>query len=75
MKLFESVSKVIAEHIDRDVSEINMDSRFEDLGIDSLDTMDILIKLEGEIGKEIELLESVETVADLISVIEKQLQE
>lgn len=73
--LFENVAKVIAEHADRDVSEITMESRFEDLAIDSLDTMDILIKLEGEIGKEIELQEKVETVADLIAVIEKQIQE
>ena len=73
--LFETVAKVIAEHIDRDVAEITLDSRFEDLAIDSLDTMDILIKLEGEVGKEIELQEKVETVAELIAVIEKQLQE
>ncbi len=75
MNLFESVAKVIAERADRDVSEITMESRFEDLAIDSLDTMDILINLEGEIGKEIELQEKVETVADLIAVIEKQIQE
>jgi len=73
--LFETVAKVIAEHIDRDVAEITPESRFEDLAIDSLDTMDILIKLEGEVGKEIELQEKVETVAELIAVIEKQLQE
>ena len=73
--LFENVAKVIAEHIDRDVSEITLESRFEDLGIDSLDTMDILIKLEGEVGKEIELKDKVETVAELLVVIEKQLQE
>ena len=73
--LFESVAKVIADHVDRDVSEITMESRFEDLGIDSLDTMDILIKLEGEVGKEIDLQEKVETVADLLAVIEKQIQE
>ena len=73
--LFENVAKVIAEHVDREASEITMESRFEDLGIDSLDTMDILIKLEGEVGKEIELQEKVETVADLIAVIEKQIQE
>ena len=73
--LFENVAKVIAEHVDRDVSEIAMESRFEDLGIDSLDTMDILIKLEGEVGKEIDLQEKVETVGDLLAVIEKQIQE
>ena len=73
--LFENVAKIIAEHVDREVSEITMESRFDDLGIDSLDTMDILIKLEGEVGKGIDLQEKVETVAELIAAIEKQLQE
>lgn len=72
---FETIANIIAERADRDASEITMNSRFEDLGIDSLDTMDILIKLEGEIGHEIELQEKVETVAELIAVIEKQIQE
>ena len=73
--LFENVAKVIAEHADRDVSEITMESRFEELGIDSLDTMDILIGLEGEVGRELNLQEKVETVAELIAAIERQIQE
>lgn len=73
--LFETIAKVIAERADRDVSEITLESRFEDLAIDSLDTMDILIELEGEIGHEIELQEKVETVGDLVKVIEAQVQE
>ena len=73
--LFDTIAKIIAERADRDFSEITPESRFEDLSIDSLDTMDILIQLEGELGKEIELQEKVETVDELIKVIEKQLQE
>ena len=73
--LFENVAKVIAEHADRDVYEITMESRFEELGIDSLDTMDILIGLEGEVGRELNLQEKVETVAELIAAIERQIQE
>lgn len=73
--LFDTIAGIIAERADRDASEITLESRFEDLGIDSLDTMDILIKLEAEVGREIELQEKVETVADLIGVIERQMQE
>ena len=73
--LFETVAKVIAERADRDVAEITPESRFEELAIDSLDTMDILIEIEGEIGHEIELQEKVETVGDLVRVIEAQVQE
>ena len=73
--LFDTLAAVIAERADREVSEITPESRFEDLGIDSLDTMDVLIKIEAEVGHEIELQEKVETVADLVAVVEKQLQE
>lgn len=73
--LFDTIVAVIAERADREVSEITPESRFEDLGIDSLDTMDVLIKIEAEVGHEIELQEKVETVADLVAVVEKQLQE
>lgn len=73
--LFDTIAAVIAERADREVSEITPESRFEELGIDSLDTMDVLIKIEAEVGHEIELQEKVETVADLVAVVEKQLQE
>ena len=73
--LFDTIAAVIAERADREVSEITPESRFEELGIDSLDTMDVLIKIEAEVGHEIELQEKVEMVADLVAVVEKQLQE
>ena len=73
--LFDTIAAVIAERADREVSEITPESRFEELGIDSLDTMDVLIKIDAEVGHEIELQEKVETVADLVAVVEKQLQE
>lgn len=73
--LFDTIARLIAERTDCDVSAITPESRFEDMGIDSLDTMEVLMQLEGEIGREIELEQKVETVADLIAVIEKQMQE
>ena len=73
--LFDTIAAVIAERADREVAEITPESRFEDLGIDSLDTLDVLIKIEAEVGHEIELQEKVETVADLVAVVEKQVQE
>ena len=73
--LFDTIAAVIAERADREVSEITPESRFEELGIDSQDPLDVLIKIEAEVGHEIELQEKVETVADLVAVVEKQLQE
>jgi len=73
--LFETIAKLIANRTDCDVNTITPESRFEDLGIDSLDTMEVLMELEGEIGCEIDLNQKVETIAELIAVIESQIQE
>ena len=75
MMLFETIAKTIAERIDRDVAEIKMESTFADLGIDSLDTMEVVMELEEALDCEIDLTEKVETVGDLVAYIEKKTQE
>ena len=45
---------------------------FSDLGIDSLDTVDLLMNLEDEIGIEIELDQKVETIDDLDRFIQSK---
>ncbi len=70
--LFEAVAKVIANRIDRDPSEIKMEDTFTELGIDSLDTVELVMNLEDEIGIEIELDQKVETIADLVAFIESK---
>ncbi len=70
--IFEAIAELIAERNDCDVSEITMDSSFKDLGIDSLDTVEMLMNLEDKLGKEIELEEKVETVGDLVRYIEQR---
>ncbi|MCD8065886.1 MAG: acyl carrier protein [Oscillospiraceae bacterium] len=70
--IFEAIAELIAERNDCDVSEITMDSSFKDLGIDSLDTVEMLMNLEDKLGKEIELEEKVETVGDRVRYIEQR---
>ncbi len=71
--VFEAIAELIAERNDCDVSDITMDSSFHDLGIDSLDTVEMLMNLEDRLGKEIELEQSVETVGDLVRYVEDRL--
>ncbi|MEA4896476.1 MAG: acyl carrier protein [Oscillospiraceae bacterium] len=73
--VFKAVSELIAEHLDCDVSEITMESSFKDLGLDSLDTVEMLMNLEDKIGKEIELDRKVETVGDLVRFIEERIKD
>ena len=44
----------------------------QDLGIDSLDTVEMLMDLEDQLGMEIELDQKVETVGDLVDFIESK---
>ena len=69
--VFEAIAELVAERVEKDVSEI-MDSKFQDLGIDSLDTVELLMNLEDKLGIEVELDQKVETVGDLVAFIESK---
>jgi len=69
---FDTIAKLIAERVGCDVETIKPESTFSELGIDSLDTVELLMNLEDEIGVEIELDEKVETVADLDKFIQSK---
>ena len=68
--VFEAIAELVAERVEKDISEITMDSKFQDLGIDSLDTVELLMNLEDKLGIEVELDQKVETVGDLVAFIE-----
>ncbi|HIY04121.1 MAG TPA: acyl carrier protein [Candidatus Anaerotignum merdipullorum] len=71
--VFEKIAALLAEKLECEVSEITMETKFADLGIDSLDVMELLMSLEEELGTEIEMGENkVETVADLVAMIESK---
>ncbi|MDE6530679.1 MAG: acyl carrier protein [Lachnospiraceae bacterium] len=69
---FDKIAKIIAERTGCDVSSVKPESKFVDLGIDSLDTVELLMSLEDEIGMEIELDQKVETVDDLDKFIQSK---
>ncbi len=68
--VFEAIAELIADHNDCDVSEIKMETTFQELGIDSLDTVEMIMQLEDKLDKEIELDQKVETVGDLVKFVE-----
>ena len=69
---FESIAKIVAERTGCEVSAVKPESKFSELGIDSLDTVELLMSLEDEIGIEIELDQKVETVGDLDKFIQSK---
>ncbi|MBQ7827425.1 MAG: acyl carrier protein [Clostridia bacterium] len=72
MMYFESIAKIVAERTGCEVSAVKPESKFSELGIDSLDTVELLMSLEDEIGIEIELDQKVETVGDLDKFIQSK---
>ncbi|MBQ8833543.1 MAG: acyl carrier protein [Oscillospiraceae bacterium] len=69
---FNTIAKVVAERTGCDVSSITPESTFTELGIDSLDTVELLMNLEDELGIEIELDQPVATVGDLDKFIQSK---
>jgi acyl carrier protein len=73
---FEKIKKIIVDQLGVDESEVTpMASFVDDLGADSLDTVELVMALEEEFGIEIpdEDAEKLLTVEDVIKYIEAKL--
>ncbi|NWO20876.1 acyl carrier protein [Oribacterium sp. oral taxon 102] len=70
--VLDSVKKIVAERLDLPAEEITEDKTFAELGIDSLDTVELLMDLEDEIGMEIQLEEKLDTIGELVRFIESR---
>ena len=68
--IFEKLVGIIADHLGCDAEEIKRDTTFESLEIDSLDTVEMIMQFEEDLGIEIELEEKLTTVGDLADFIE-----
>ena len=72
MDTFELVRKIIAEQLDRDESDITLDSSFiNDLEADSLNMVELMMALEEEFDIEIsdDEAEKISTVGDAVNYI------
>ena len=68
----EAIAEIIAERTGCDASTVKPENTFAELGIDSLDTVELLMNLEDKLGIEID--RKVETVADLDAFIQSKTQ-
>jgi len=68
----ERVKKIVVEHLGVDQSKIESDSKFiDDLGADSLDTVELVMAFEEEFGCEIpdDAAEKIVTMKDAVSFL------
>ncbi len=71
--MFEKIVSMLAEKAGCDPDTITPETTFESLGIDSLDTVEMVMELEDELDAELQLEEKVETVGALVAYIEGKL--
>ena len=75
MSVEERVKSIIVEQLGVDAEEVNAEASFvEDLGADSLDTVELIMAFEEEFGVEIsdDDAEKIRKVRDAVDYIEKR---
>ena len=73
MDVFQKIAEIIADHTGGDVSTITEATTFEELGVDSLDTVEMVMKLEEDLGVELELESKFNTVGELAKFVESKM--
>ena len=71
--MFEKIANYLSEQLDISVDDISAETTFESLGVDSLDTVEMVMDLEDELGIELELEEKIATIGELVAFVESKL--
>ena len=72
--MYEKLVSYAAKQLELDIDEITPESTFESLGIDSLDIVEMIMDLEGELGIELDMEDQkISTFQELADFIESKL--
>ena len=71
MGTFEKVVEILVEAKDLDAATIKEESTWNDLGLDSLDTVELVMSVEDAFGISLEMDETMQTVGDVVKAIER----
>ncbi len=66
-----TIVRIIAEYLDKDEAEISTTSTFAEIGLDSLDIMELVMQMQEELDCKIELSQEITTIEKLVEHIEK----
>ena len=67
-----TIIKIIAEYLDKEEREISSSATFSEIGLDSLDIMELVMQMQEELDCKIELSQEITTIDKLVELIEKQ---
>ena len=73
--ILKQIEEILREYKGQDDLKITMQSDFEELQLDSLDTVDLVMEIEDKMGATIELSKDLKTVGDIVKIIEDQKKE
>ncbi len=66
----ETITNIIAEYLGKDASEISTTDTFKEIGLDSLDVMELVMQIEEEVDVKIELSQDIDNIDKLCDYIE-----
>ncbi|MBR5713019.1 MAG: acyl carrier protein [Lachnospiraceae bacterium] len=67
-----TIIRIIAEYLDKDEAEISASDKFIDIGLDSLDIMELVMQMQEELDCKIELTQDITTIEELAAHIASQ---
>ena len=67
----EKITEIIAEYLDKEPSEIGATETFKEIGLDSLDVMELVMQIEDEFDCKIELSQEINNIEKLCEYIEE----
>ncbi|HOA41855.1 MAG TPA: acyl carrier protein [Bacillota bacterium] len=71
---FEKIAELIAENKDMDLSNITMETSFDDMELDSLDVIEVVMAIEEAFGITLEIDENIKTVGDLVDLVDSLIE-
>ncbi|APM37456.1 acyl carrier protein [Clostridium kluyveri] len=71
--IFNRIKKIIVEQLNLDEKDIEENTSFKELKVDSLELFQIIIDIEEEFDVQIEDAESIKTVQDAVKIVEEKI--
>ena len=70
MATLDTIKDILQENLDIAPENVDVDSTFESLGVDSLDMVELICELEERLGVDFGEPEGLETMSDLVEYVD-----
>jgi acyl carrier protein len=76
-QIYEKVTQLMVELFDLDRAALTPEAKFQDLGLTSIDAIDLVVELQTMTGRSVSDagLRSVRTVGDIVALVERHLSQ